>query len=307
MVGSGGVPGGGGDSEEANFTKIDEKVVMIRSLDFTVEPDNSYRFRVRIVVVNPNKDHTDVNPDVDTESKELLGPWSDPTDPITVPADVAAYAQAPEQATRRDDLVSFQVIKWDPVTGQTVTKNDIAGPGELVGEFGSVLMPTSEGGGAKMLGVDFNSRAVVLDTMGGREMIPDFGVERNRFEIPAVAMVVQADGSVVIRSQASDKANPVREDMEANYKQAIEDSNKKREPGGGSRMPGLGRQRHGRRRGRKRNMGPGPLNHGPRRARRGRLLGASAGLAGLPRTREGTDRPGRAGPGRLRERNRETA
>jgi hypothetical protein len=52
-------------------------------------------------------------------------------------------------------------------------------------------------------------------------------------------MVVQYDGSVAIRSQASDKANAVREDMEVNYRQAIEDSSKKREAGGGSRMPGM--------------------------------------------------------------------
>ena len=70
-------------AEEPNFTKIEDPTLMIRSLDFTVEPDTTYRFRVRIVVVNPNKDHTDVNPGVDTESKELLGPWSEPTDEVT--------------------------------------------------------------------------------------------------------------------------------------------------------------------------------------------------------------------------------
>jgi len=238
----GGGPGSEGtvNPEEANFTKIEDPTIMIRSLDFTVEPDKSYRFRVRVVVVNPNKDHTDINPGVDVESKDLLGPWSEPTNEVAVPADVAAYAQAPVQTERRRDQVAFQVIRWVPDTGQTVLKIDEAGPGEIVGEFGTVQMPSSEGGGPKSAGVDFNSRAVVLDTVGGREMIPDFGVERNRFEIPAVAMVVQADGSVAIRSQAADKANEVREDMEVNYRQALEDSGKKREAGSGSsgsRMP----------------------------------------------------------------------
>jgi len=236
-----GGPGSEGsvNPEEANFTKIEDPTLMIRSLDFTVEPDRTYRFRVRIVVVNPNKGHTDVNPGVDVESKELLGPWSDPTDEVTLPADVAAYAQAPVQTERRRDQVAFQVIRWDPGTGQTVLKTDDAGPGEIIGEYGSVQMPSSEGGGVKMTGIDFNSRAVVLDTMGGREKLPDIGVERNQFEIPAVAMVVQADGSVAIRSQAADKADEVRADMETNYKQALEDSGAKREPGGGSRMPGM--------------------------------------------------------------------
>ena len=125
------------------------------------------------------------------------------------------------------------MIRWDPATGQTVLKIDEAGPGEIVGEYGSVQMPSSEGGGAKLTEIDFNSRAVVLDTMGGRERLPDIGVERNQFEIPAMAMVVQPDGSVAIRSQARDKSDAVREDMETNYRQAIEDSGKKREAGGG--------------------------------------------------------------------------
>ena len=233
-----GMPGSPGDAEEMNFTRLEEPTLMLRSLDFTVEPNTTYQFRVRIVVVNPNKDHTDVNPGVDVESKELLGPWSKSTDPVTIPADVATYAQAPEPSQRRDDLVSFQVIKWDPATGQTVTKNDIAGPGEIVGENGGVQMPDPNGGGAKPAQIDFNSRAVVLDTFGGRQRLPDIGVERNPFEVPALAMVIEPDGSVVIRSQARDRSDEVRKDMDTNYKQAIEDSGKKREPGGGSRMPG---------------------------------------------------------------------
>ncbi len=145
-----GMPGSSVNPEEMNFTKHEDPTLMLRSLDFTVDPNTTYQFRVRIVVINPNKDHTDVNPGVDTESKELLGPWSEPTDPVTVPADVATYAQAPEPTTRRDDLVSFQVIKWDPTTGQTVTKNDIAGPGEIVGESGSVQVPNADGEGAEV-------------------------------------------------------------------------------------------------------------------------------------------------------------
>jgi hypothetical protein len=240
-AGPGGGPAGGTDSLEGNFLKLEEKTLMIRSLDFTVEPDTTYQFRVRIVVVNPNKDHTDVNPGVDTEAKELLGPWSEPTDPVTLPADVAAYAQAPEPATRRDDLVMFQVIKWDTKTGQTVVKNDGAGPGEIIGEFGSIQVPSSSGDGPKSDNLDFNSRAIVLDTYGGVHKLPDIGVDRNPFVVPSVAMIVEPDGSVVIRDQAVDKADDVRDDMEANYLQAIADSKTKREAGsGGSRMPGGG-------------------------------------------------------------------
>jgi hypothetical protein len=55
-----------------------------------------------------------------------------------------------------------------------------------------------------------------------------------------MARVVEPDGSVVIRSQAIDQADEVRKDMDENYKQAIKDSVTKRQPGGGSKMPGMG-------------------------------------------------------------------
>ncbi len=230
-----------------------EPTLMIRSLDFTVDPDTTYRFRARVVVVNPNKDHTDVNPGVDTESQELVGPWSEPTDAVTVPADVVSYAQAAEPNLRRSDLVLFQVVRWDPATGQTVYKTDDAGPGWIVGDYDKVQMPSSDGTGTKLSMIDFNSRAVVLDTFGGGAKIPDIGIQRNTFAIPATAMVVEPDGSVVIRSQARDRGDEVRQDMEDNYKQAIADSGKKREPGAGGRSfnagmgQGQGRKKKGRR------------------------------------------------------------
>ena len=228
----------GGTPDEA-VTPNSEPTVMLRSLDFTVDPNMTYKFRVRLVVVNPNFGHTDVNPGVEVDAKELVGPWSDPTEPIFVPADVVAFAQAPEPNPRRDDLVSFQVVRWDPQTGQTLIKTDEAGPGDLVGEYGSVQMPSSEGGGPKPVNIDFNSRAIVLDTDGGRDMIPDVGVERNQFTVPAMALLVEPDGSVVVRNQARDQADDVRQDMESNYRQAIEESGKPRK-GGGSKMPGGG-------------------------------------------------------------------
>ncbi len=222
-----------------------EPALMIRSLDFTVDPDTTYRFRARIVVKNPNYEHTDVNPGVDVDNQELIGPWSDPTDAVTVPADVVAYAQAPEPNVRRADLVSFQVVKWDPATGQTLVKNDDAGPGFIVGEYGQVQMPSSEGGGAKPSMIDFNSRAIVLDTLGGAEKLPEIGVQRNAFTMPVLAMVVEPDGSVVVRSQSIDKTDEVRRDMDANYRQALDDSGKTRQAGGGigaggSRPPSSG-------------------------------------------------------------------
>ena len=232
--------GSGGATEEAVPANA-EKAIMLRSLDFAVEPNTTYRYRVRLVVKNPNYDRSDINPGVNTSDEDLVGEWSEPTVAVSVPADVSTYARDPAPNDRRDDVINFQVVRWNPSSGQTVVKTDDAGPGFLIGEFGSVLEPSTEGAGAKSVAIDFNSRSFVLDAQGGRAKIPDIGLERNTFVIPAMALVVEPDGAVVIRNQAIDKADEIRQDMEANYDQAIKESTKKREKGGSmGRMGGQG-------------------------------------------------------------------
>ncbi len=240
----GGMGVAGGSQPDEAVVANNEATLMIRSLDFSVEPNTTYRYRLRLVVKNPNFEHSDVNPGVDTSSKELIGPWSEPTEAVSVPADVSAYAQSPAQDNRRDDVVMFQVVRWNPASGQTVLKTDDAAPGFLIGDNGNVQEPSSEGGGPKSVTIDFNSRSIILDSAGGRTRLPDIGggIERNTFTVPAVAMVVEPDGSVVIRSQAEDRNDEVREDMEANYHQAIKDSGKPRAKGSGTRKPRSGKR-----------------------------------------------------------------
>ena len=92
MMGMGGGMGGGSSEAAGNFWKSEEKKVMIRALDFTAEPDHTYRYRVRIVVSNPNYNRDDVSPGIDNKTKDLAGPWSKETDVVTMPPDVVPYA-----------------------------------------------------------------------------------------------------------------------------------------------------------------------------------------------------------------------
>jgi RNA polymerase sigma factor (sigma-70 family) len=56
-------------------------VLMIRSLDFTVEPGRTYRYRAQVVVFNPH--YRQGNP---PDRKRLIfGPWSEVTNIVTVP------------------------------------------------------------------------------------------------------------------------------------------------------------------------------------------------------------------------------
>jgi hypothetical protein len=224
--------GMGGPVEDMNFPKNEEETLMVRSLDFSVQPDTTYRFRVRIIVFNPNYNREDISPGVNNKDVVLNGPWSEPTEQVTVPPDVAAYAMAKTASATQSDQVKFQVTKWDPSTGVMVVRTFDAGPGAIIGDLQSTEIPTSEGTGTTRSRVDFNSHQIVLDALGGEKPVPR-ALDTGRFETPALSAVVRSDGTVVIRNQAFDATDEVRKNIDENYKRELEESNKKRETSSG--------------------------------------------------------------------------
>jgi hypothetical protein len=239
----GGYGGGmGGATEDTNFWKSEEKKVMIRALDFTAEPDNDYRYRVRVVVFNPNHKHDDVNHGVDKESTVLLGPWSQPTDEVAMPPDAAPYAMGTLPANPKSDVkVRFQVIRFDPseaAGGVTVHATFDASPGEVIGEVRTRDVPVSDGSGKKSKSIDFNTRQIVLDTSGGLMGLPG-GMPGAAVQRPAYSLVLKSDGSVLAHSEADDATNEVRKDIERNYAREIKDSTKERKNSMGSGYGGM--------------------------------------------------------------------
>jgi hypothetical protein len=240
MGGYGGMMGGGGDT--GSFWRSEEKRVMIRALDFTPEPDNDYRYRVRIVVFNPNHNHDDVNHDVDKKATELFGPWSQPTDEVTMPADAAAYAMGTLPANPKSDIKArFQVIRFDPTEsggGAIVPAFFEAQPGEVIGEVRTRDVPVSDGTGKKAKSIDFNTHQIVLDAAGGLQGLPS-GMPGAALERPLLTLLLKPDGSVLARNQADDTVNEVRKDIARNYDREIKDSTKKRETAMGSGYGGM--------------------------------------------------------------------
>jgi hypothetical protein len=234
MAGMGEMMGMGGSSEAAgNFWKSDEKKVMIRALDFTVEPDNIYRYRVRVVVFNPNYQREDISPGTDFKSKFLKGPWSKETDPVIMPPDVMPYAidtLLPPASPISDIKVRFQVVRFHPYDGVTVPNTFDATVGDLIGEFKRKEVPVSDGSGKKLEPIDFTTHQIVLDLSGGgKPLLLPAGLVGPPIDRPVLATVLRPDGSIAVHGQPDDEANEVRKDMEANYHREIEQSSKKRE------------------------------------------------------------------------------
>jgi hypothetical protein len=232
----------GGGAESTNFEHNDSPELMLRALDFTVDPDATYRFRVRIVVYNPNRGREDVSYGEDTKSVELFGPWSEPTEEVTMPPDVATYALAKEPTIpRKLDQVKFEVVRWLADDGVTVVKPFTAAPGEIIGEVRSADLPILDKSGKKPENrrVDFNSHQLVLDAMGGNQPMPPLGPGLgSQFAVPATSLVVRPDGSVAVRSQANDAHDQVRRDIYDNYTRAVKDLEKKGDKGANPNAPG---------------------------------------------------------------------
>jgi hypothetical protein len=67
-------------SEPRTPEKERPPVLMVRSLDFTVEPGRTYRYRARVVLFNPHFNQG--NPR--DRNKLIFGPWSEVTDIVTI-------------------------------------------------------------------------------------------------------------------------------------------------------------------------------------------------------------------------------
>ncbi len=215
---SGGGKAGGGSAED--FAKSSADWIMVRALDFDVEPDAIYRYRVRIVVANPNLGWESVTPGVDIKTKELEGPWSAVTEQVSVPPDVSTYAmrKTPSGADSRGDKVEFQVVKWNPEDGLTIVKTFDQSPGEIVGTKINASVPNEKKDGTRAVPIDFTSHQVLADAMGGsRPSSALQGLGISNFETPALAVLVRPDGLLVVRDQAKDYSSGERDEMKDIY------------------------------------------------------------------------------------------
>ena len=196
-----------------------------------------------VVVFNPNYKREDVNPGVDTKKKLMPGPWSEPTDEVHVLPDVMPYVIGSEPPTPAADVkVQFQVIRFRPSDGVTVTRNFPSGPGEVIGEPRTAEIPASDGSKHKSSTIDFNSRQIVLDVSankktGGYQHLPA-GFVGPPIERPVLTLLLRNDGSVALHSEANDVTNEVRVDIDNDYKQELKDSSKERKSSIGSGMMG---------------------------------------------------------------------
>jgi hypothetical protein len=119
------------------------EMLLYRYLDFDVEPGETYKYRVRLEVTNPNYGRRSAEAaglDFVVEGQTRFTDWSNETEPVFVPHDVNYFVEKVEN--RSGDPMRVQanltLFQWDPEVGTTVTDADLeVEVGDEIGGYGN--------------------------------------------------------------------------------------------------------------------------------------------------------------------------
>jgi len=115
---------------DKDFTKLDE--ILFWAHDDTVEPDKTYRYRIRLGVLNPS---AGINDDSGPHNNDVVlwSEFSETTDMINVPQRGYFFARDYKAVS---GAVSVEVLKFD--MGYWRSENFVVKPGETVGRVTEV-------------------------------------------------------------------------------------------------------------------------------------------------------------------------
>jgi hypothetical protein len=175
---------------------------LFRFFDYTVEHNKTYRYRVKLALNNPNKGVVIrylKKPDLaNGETRET--DWSDPSDTVTTPPDfyiLASDAKVSASAAI-EPLARLLIVRWVQGEGVEVPHEVLKDRGTLL-DFPSVSasVPAPAGGQPHSATVDFITHSLLVDVMGGDQMIDPKG---RRFRSPTETLVMGPDGQLVLHN-----------------------------------------------------------------------------------------------------------
>ncbi|WP_437204275.1 hypothetical protein [Planctomicrobium sp. SH664] len=114
------------------------ELLLFRFLDFSVEPGKTYRYRVRLVLANPNFNRRPADAGglahvVEGETRET--PWSKETEPVRIEEDVRYFLTSVEDRVGRVlPIARMDVFEWDPKYGTTMNHALDIRTGQRIGD-----------------------------------------------------------------------------------------------------------------------------------------------------------------------------
>ncbi|MCE5269544.1 MAG: hypothetical protein LLG00_16835 [Planctomycetaceae bacterium] len=182
-------------------------VRLLRYFDFSVEPGKYYVYRVRLALANPNYIPKSASSGASSENKlkesYLKDPalaharfsetdWSEPSPVISTPTDARLLALAANAVKGTADIL---VAKWSRPGFEafhefTVVRGQIA-------NFADSTFTHAQ----KRYKVNYYSNAIAVDYRGGEKL----SHRGNSLTAPGEVLLMEADGSLSVRSEADDK------------------------------------------------------------------------------------------------------
>jgi hypothetical protein len=112
--------------------QADGELLLFRYIDFAVEPGKTYRYRVRLVLNNPNYGRlpSEANGEAQVvEGETRTTEWCDPTKPVTIERDVYYFVK---DVDAKKGKTRVSVYQWDTKLGTTVSADLDLYPGQHV-------------------------------------------------------------------------------------------------------------------------------------------------------------------------------
>lgn len=174
----------------------DPEYLLLRYFDYDVEPGRQYRYRVRLVLANPNHavpihcledESTAANRYLETE-------WSEPTAIVQVAPDTQVLAGG---ARTWGAPATVMLTRFLQSTGVVVSEEFQVQRGQLLDLTRPSALPSQKRSVAQT--VDYASGMLLLDAHGGKRM-----PGRSRVTEPASLLLVDPHGKLVVRNELDD-------------------------------------------------------------------------------------------------------
>ena len=182
-------------------------LLLFRFIDFSVNPGNLYRYRVRLVMNNPNfglgRDKVE-HPSV-AEHRERKTEWSNPTAPVYVEPDTKFFLTKVDQPLSGEPKAQIDLFHWDTKFGSTVRSTIPANIGQFLGgkTTTEVLDPAAESYEEQEVDIVMND--VLVDIEESPFLTPEDHPDLNlpakarikgQIGVPGEALIVDAYGQI---------------------------------------------------------------------------------------------------------------
>ena len=186
------------DAEEEKVEEKELEYLLFRFFDFTVEPGKHYRYRVKLVLANPN--HGMMSHYLKNDGMEkpqyLEAEWSEPSPAVSVPLDSQVLTVS---AKASDGSASMMLVRFNMDDGLIATEEVTVPRGQLL-DYRQRPLPGAAGGETEEKKVDYLTKSLLLDVVGGARLP---GKDRNLLELGSV-LLLDPEGALVVRSEIDD-------------------------------------------------------------------------------------------------------